>query len=87
MEHAVRDRTSQNVTVALPQATVQAAKHLAVDQGLSLSEFVKQLIEARVRRESHYNQVMAESLQLMDESTFRLAPAGITWTRSELHER
>ena len=87
MKHGSTGRETQNVTVALPRELLVEAKHLAVDKGISLSEFMKQLVEDKVERQRRYNEAMEDSLRLMRTSTFRLGPEGITWTREELHER
>lgn len=48
----------QNVTVALPADLVREARHLAVDQGVSLSRFVAMLIEERVAADLEYRAAM-----------------------------
>ena len=45
---------TQNVTVSLPASLVREARHLAVDQGISLSRFIAQLLEERVEASRRY---------------------------------
>ncbi len=77
----------QNVTVCLPRSVIQEAKHMAVDQGLSLSRFVAMLVEERVSAALDYAEARQRHLKILEKG-FDLGTYGeATWTRDELHER
>jgi len=78
---------TKNVTLALPADLLREARHLAVDQGVSLSKFVALILAARVETVRRYGQAR-EQQQLLLETGLRLGTHGqITWKRDELHER
>ena len=77
-----------NVTVSLPEDVLKAAKHLAVDRGVSLSKYIAELIEKQVGDESWRREARERQRQMMAKGF----PLGIPdkpnrWTRDELHER
>lgn len=77
----------QNVTISLPGDLVREAKHLAVDEGVSLSKFIANLVAERVKSRRDYEEARERYLHILDRG-FDLGTHGhITWTRDELHER
>ena len=77
----------QNVTITLPADIVREAKHLAVDEGVSLSRFVAKLVEERVRAAREFRGAREEHLRLLEKG-FNLGTNGnITWSRDDLHQR
>ncbi|MBI4340076.1 MAG: CopG family transcriptional regulator [Chloroflexi bacterium] len=77
----------RNVTVTLPEELLTQARHLAVDEGLSLSKFLAMLVEERVRASVRYQAARERQLKTMRKG-FDLGTGGrATWTRDELHER
>jgi len=76
-----------NVTVSLPDELLREARHLAVDQGVSLSRFVALSLEQRV--------VAARDFRVARDSQLRLLRQGVdlgtrgkpSWTRDALPER
>lgn len=78
---------TQNVTLALPADLLREARHLAVDQGVSLSKFVALILAARVETLRRYGQAR-ERQQLLLAKGLPLETHGqIAWKRDELHER
>jgi hypothetical protein len=77
----------QNVTVTLPVDILRAARHLAVDRGMSLSRFLGELIEERVDWARRYEEARQRQTRLMREAVDRGTHGAISWTRDELHER
>jgi len=78
---------TQNVTLALPADLLREARHLAVDQGVSLSKFVSLILAARVETLRRYGQAR-EQQQLLLATGLPLGTHGqIAWKRDELHER
>ena len=77
----------QNVTVALPTDILRQARHLAADQGMSLSKFVAALIEERVTWSRGYAEARERQTRLMAEAGHHGTHGTIDWTRDDLHGR
>lgn len=78
---------TQNVTVSLPADLLREARHLAVDQGTSLSRFLAALIEERVASTRHYEEARGRQERMMREAVDHGTNGKIDWSRDELHER
>ncbi|QGP92347.1 hypothetical protein MGLY_17220 [Neomoorella glycerini] len=77
---------NQNVTISLPKNLLRQAKHLAIEQGISLSGLLVQLLEEATRKDDEYKKARERHLALLD--TLDLGSMGkAQWSRSELHER
>jgi hypothetical protein len=59
---------AQSVTVSLPADLLREARHLAVDQGLSLSRFLASLIEERVVSTRQYEEARRRQERMMREA-------------------
>ena len=79
--------SQRNVTVSLPEDVLREARHLAVDKGLSLSRFLAEILEQRVRDTRAYNQAKERELDRMRQGMDLGTHGKITWTRDELYER
>lgn len=77
----------QNVTVMLPTDLLREVRHLAVDEGISLSRFIAQLLEQKVEERRAYGAARERQLALMQTGLPLGTRAVTTWDRSELHER
>ncbi len=76
-----------NVTVSLPADVVREARHLAVDEGVSLSRYLARLLEERIESAHRYNEARDRQRRLMGRG-LNLGTAGRTsWSRESLHER
>ena len=78
---------TQNVTVTIRTDLLREARHLAVDQGTSLSRFVASLIEERVISMRQYEEAHRRQELMMLEAADRGTNGNIEWSRDELHER
>ncbi len=76
-----------NVTLALPDDLLREARHLAVDQGLSLSRFVALSLEERVDAIRRYRAACDRQLNLLDEGLDLGTHGRAAWSRDALHER
>lgn len=77
----------QNITLSIPKDVLREAKHLAVDRGTSLSGFLVEALEERVKRLSEMRQAAARQRALMRRG-LRLGTKGkARWTREDLHAR
>jgi len=73
----------RNLTIQLDEATIQAAKELAVRRNTSVSGLVTQNIQEMVAADARYREAMRSAIEAMDNATPR---GGRNWTREELYE-
>jgi hypothetical protein len=78
---------NQNVTLSLPDDVLRAARHLAVDEGISLSKLFTQLVEEKVESRQDYQAARERQAHLLSEGLWLGTEGQIRWTRDELHER
>jgi hypothetical protein len=77
----------QNVTLSIPKSLLKKAKHLAVEEGTSLSALLVRQLEELVQQFDAYQQAAERTRKRLQEG-FDLGTGGKrTWTRDELHER
>ncbi len=74
----------KNVTLSLDETVLIKAKHIAVEQRKSLSQWVADLIKNTVSRESDFEKARKRALKRL-KHPFDLG--GKRFTREELHER
>lgn len=78
---------NRNVTLSLPEEVLRAARHRAVDKGMSLSAYLASLLQEQVQPGLTYEEAKERFLKRMKKG-FPLGTNGkIWWTRDELHER
>ncbi len=75
---------TKNVTLRLDEAVLQRAKHRAVEEDCSLSEWVAKLIAEQVSGASDYAAARARAIERLNTG-FLLG--GKPLTRDEAHER
>ena len=76
-----------NVTVSVPDHLLREARHLAVDEGISLSRFVALSLQQRVEAVRGYQVARDRQLALLRQG-FDLGTQGdVRWARDSLHER
>lgn len=85
---------NQNVTVSLPADVVREARHLAVDQGMSLSKLVGSLLQEKIavsraesNRQGEREQLLNAALQMGREAGDHGTNGATTRLRDDLHER
>lgn len=85
---ATRKRVEkQNITLSIPKDILREAKHFAVDRGISLSGFLVEALEERVKRLSEMRRAAERQRTLMRRG-LRLGTKGrVRWTREDLHVR
>ncbi len=75
----------KNVTITLDEETAAWARAQAASQGMNLSRMIGELLEARMREHSEYEQAMQRFLA---RKPVRLGRGGRRYPkREELHER
>lgn len=78
---------SRNITLSLPEETLQEVKIIAVKRNTSVSALLGGMLEDLVARETGYRQAQQEFMALAEEG-FDLGTHGkASWSRDELHER
>lgn len=77
----------QNVTLSIPKAVLREAKHLAVDRGVSLSGFLIEALEERVKRLSEMRRAAKRQRALMRRGLKLGTKGEARWTREDLHAR
>lgn len=78
---------NQNVTLALPQATLVKARMIAVERQTSLSRLMIGLIEDLVRADERFRRARERHLDLL-EAGFEMNTQGkSSASRDDLHER
>lgn len=76
-----------NVTISLPADLLREARHLAVDQGVSLSRFLAQLLEERVEAARRWREARNRQRRLLEKGLPLGTGGQIGWSREALHER
>ncbi len=76
-----------NVTLSLPDDLLREARHLAVDEGVSLSRFVALSLEQRVEAARGFHVARARQLALLHQGLDLGTGGTPSWTRDALHER
>ena len=76
-----------NVTLSLPEDLLREARHLAVDEGVSLSRFVALSLEQRVEAVRGYRMARERQLRLLCQGLELGTQGTVTWARESLHER
>lgn len=77
----------QNVTLSLPRSVLRKAKKIAIDQDLSLSGLMVELLTELVEREDQYASSQRQYLALLEQGTDLGTDGSIGWTRADLHDR
>lgn len=77
----------QNVTLSLPKLLLKKAKVIAASKDKSLSEFLRESLEEKVRETAGYNSARKRQLKLL-KMGFDLGTKGsMTITREDIHAR
>ena len=74
----------RNVTVQLDEALLKESRHLAVDQDMSLSEWISNVVKEAVMRSSSFEDDKSKAFKVLDNP---LKLGGKSYSRDELHER
>lgn len=77
----------QNITLSIPRLLLKQAKILAASQDKSLSQFLRESLEEKVREEADYDKARKRQLRLLKKGLNLGTRGQITLTRDELHAR
>jgi len=77
----------EKVTLSIPKDVLRDARHLAVDRGTSLSGFLVEALEERVKRLSEMRRAADRQRALMRRGLKLGTKGQAPWTREDLHAR
>jgi hypothetical protein len=77
----------EDITLSIPKAILRAAKHLAAQQGLSLSGFLIESLTERVKGLRKIQKAGARQRSLMRRGLKLGTKGQATWKRDDLHAR
>ncbi len=55
----------QNVTLSLPKSLLRKAKAVAAEEGKSLSEFIRESLLEKIKKDTGYKEAMERQIKLM----------------------
>jgi metal-responsive CopG/Arc/MetJ family transcriptional regulator len=77
----------QNITLSLTKSLLKKAKAVAARKEKSLSEFLRESLEEKVRESTGYKKAMDRQLKLMKKGFDLGIKERIEVSRKEIHER
>ncbi|PIQ94084.1 MAG: CopG family transcriptional regulator [Nitrospirae bacterium CG_4_10_14_0_8_um_filter_41_23] len=77
----------QNVTLSLPRLLLKQAKTLAAKEDKSLSAFLKESLEEKIRKTTGYKEAKERQIRLMRKGFDFGIKGRLTISREEIHER
>jgi hypothetical protein len=78
---------NRNVTLSIPKVLLRRAKIVAAGQDKSLSQFMRESLEEKVREETDYNKARKRQLRLLRDGLDLGTRGQIDTSREELHAR
>ena len=77
----------QNVTLSIPKTLLRQAKIMAMSQNKSLSQFLKESLEEKVREKADYKKAQKRQLRLLKNGLDLGTKGQIRSSRDDLHDR
>ena len=77
----------QNVTLSIPKTLLRQAKIMAASQDKSLSQFLRESLEEKVREEADYSKAQKRQLRLLIKGLDLGTKGQIIARRDDLHVR
>ena len=77
----------QNVTLSIPKTLLRQAKIMAMSQNKSLSQFLKESLEEKVREKADYKKAQKRQLRLLKNGLDLGTKGPIKSSRDDLHAR
>jgi len=77
----------QNVTLSIPKTLLRRAKIMAMSQNKSLSQFLKESLEEKVREKADYKKAQKRQLRLLKNGLDLGTKGQIRSSRDDLHDR
>jgi hypothetical protein len=83
----VRPMEKQNVSLSIPKQLLRKAKIIAASQDKSLSQFLRESLEQKVREQTDYNKARKRQLRLLKKGLDLGTGGQVKTSRDELHAR
>ncbi len=77
----------QNVTLSIPRHLLKQAKIIAASRDKSLSQFLKESLEEKVREETDYGKAQKRQMRLLKKGLDLGTMGQIKTSRNDLHVR
>ena len=77
----------QNITLSIPKSLLKQAKILAASRDKSLSQFLKESLEEKVREEADYGRAQKRQLILLKKGLHLGTKGQVKTGRDDLHVR
>jgi hypothetical protein len=77
----------QNVTLSIPKALLKQAKIMAASQDKSLSQFLRESLEEKVREKADYRKAQKRQLRLLKQGLNLGTKGRVRTRRDDLHAR
>ena len=77
----------QNVTLSIPKDLLKQAKIMAASQDKSLSQFIRESLEQKVREEADYSKAQKRQLRLLKKGLELGTKGQVKINRDDLHAR
>ena len=80
-------KETQNITLALPKATLKRVRLIAVERGTSVSGLLAESLATLVREEDAYERARRRHAGMLDDGVDLGTSGTINWSRESIHER
>ena len=77
---------TKNITLRMNEQLLKDVKHIAIEQDMSVSAWINQLVEKATKKDVRYEEAKAFIMKAMEEAP-DYGDGGKTFTRDEMHER
>lgn len=77
---------TKNITLRMDEQLLKDVKHIAIEQDMSVSAWINQLVEKATKKDVRYEEAKAFIMKAMEEAP-DYGDAGKTYTRDEIHDR
>ena len=77
----------QNVTLSIPRALLKQAKIMAASQDKSLSQFLRESLEEKLREDANYTKTQKRQLRLLKKGLDLGTKGQVKISRDDLHAR
>jgi len=77
---------TKNITLRMDEQLLKDVKHIAVEEDMSVSAWITQVVKKAAKRDFRYVTAATEIMRMMEEAQ-DYGDGGRTFTRDEMHER
>jgi hypothetical protein len=77
---------TKNITLRMDEQLLKDVKHIAVEEDMSVSAWITQVVEKAAKRDFRYEEAAMGIMRLMEDAK-DYGDGGKIYTRDEMHER